>query len=138
MSGNKIDETKYYVLYDGDCGFCNHWVQWILKNDKKNQFMFAALQSKFGQQFLWQRGLDRNQFNTLYLWKPKSFYLIKSEAVSRIAKIIGGKYGVMASLNVFPRFLSDKIYDKIAENRLKLSAQNCFLPSEEEKKKFIE
>ncbi len=133
-----LDESKYYVFYDGDCGFCNHWVQWILKNDKRNQFLFSALQSNFGQQFLWQRGLDRKQFNTLYLWKPNSFYLVKSEAVSEIAKILGGKFGLMANLNIFPRFFSDKIYDQIAKNRMKLTSQKCFLPSEEEKKKFLE
>lgn len=133
-----IDESKYYVFYDGDCGFCNHWVQWILKNDKKDQFLFAPLQGNFGQNFLWQRGLSRNQFNTLYLWKPNSFYLIKSKAVTEIAKILGGKYALMAHLNIFPRFLSDKIYDKIAENRLKLASQKCFLPTEQERRKFID
>lgn len=125
------------MFYDGDCGFCNHWVQWILKNDKKDQFLFAALQSNFGQQFLSQRGLEQKQFNTLYLWKPNSYYYTKSEAVAKIAKILGGKFLLMSYLNIFPRFLSDKIYDKIAENRLKLSSQKCFLPNDEEKKKFI-
>lgn len=132
-----IQESKYYVFYDGDCGFCNHWAQWILKNDKKDQFLFAALQSNFGQQFLSQRGLEQKQFNTLYLWKPNSYYYTKSEAVAKIAKILGGKFLLMSYLNIFPRFLSDKIYDKIAENRLKLSSQKCFLPNDEEKKKFI-
>lgn len=132
------DETKYYVFYDGDCGFCNHWVKWIIKNDKKDQFRFSALQSNFGQQFLWQRNLDRNQFNTLYLWKPNSFYLVKSEAVSKIAKILGGKHALLANLNFLPRFLSDSIYDKIAKNRDKLSSQKCFVPTEEERKKFVD
>lgn len=132
-----IQESKYYVFYDGDCGFCNHWVQWILKNDKKDQFLFAALQSNFGQQFLSQRGLEQKQFNTLYLWKPNSYYYTKSEAVAKIAKILGGKFLLISYLNIFPRFLSNKIYDKIAENRLKLSSQKCFLPNDEEKKKFI-
>lgn len=132
------DETKYYVFYDGDCGFCNYWVKWIIKNDKKDQFRFSALQSNFGQQFLWQRNLDRNQFNTLYLWKPNSFYLVKSEAVSKIAKILGGKHALLANLNILPRFLSDSIYDKIAKNRDKLSSQKCFVPTEEERKKFVD
>ncbi len=132
------DESKYYVFYDGDCGFCNYWLQWILKNDVNDRFLFAPLQGKFGQQFLWQRGLDRKQFNTIYLWKPTSYYLIKSKAIAEIAKILGGKYAVMASLNLLPTFFSDKIYDKVAENRLKLASQKCLLPTEEERKKFID
>ncbi len=47
-----IDQNKFYLFYDGDCGFCNFWVHWILKNDSKDQFLFASLQGKFGQEFL--------------------------------------------------------------------------------------
>ena len=50
-----LDTTKYFVLYDGECGFCNFWVHWILKKDTKNNFLFASLQSDFGQQFLNER-----------------------------------------------------------------------------------
>ena len=25
----------YILLYDGDCGFCNHWVRWVLDNNHK-------------------------------------------------------------------------------------------------------
>ena len=132
-----MDYSKYYVFYDGDCGFCNYWVQWILKNDKKDQFLFTALQSDFGQKFLKERGLENKNFNTLYLWKPQEFYLLKSQAVTKIAKILGGKYAFLSYLNIFPKMISDKVYDEIAKRRLKLAAQNCLLPTPEERKKFI-
>ena len=132
-----MDTSKYYVFYDGDCGFCNHWVQWILKNDRKDIFRFAALQSDFGQNFLNERGLENVDFNTIYLWKPESFYLIKSQAILKIAKLLGGKYLILAKLNILPKSVSDKIYDFIAARRLKLAAQNCLLPTAEERKKFI-
>lgn len=138
MSKKEINPSKYYIFYDGDCGFCNHWVQWILKNDTKDQFLYSALQSDFGQNFLKERGLDRKQFNTLYLWKPNEFYLIKSQAVSQIAKILGGKYALLSYFNILPRFFSDKIYDKIAEKRTKLAGEKCPLPNKEERAKFIE
>ena len=83
-----MDTTKYYVFYDGDCGFCNYWVQWILKNDRKDHFRFAALQSDFGQKFLKERRLESNEFNTIYLWKPNEFYLLKSQAIVKIARIL--------------------------------------------------
>ena len=31
-----VDSNKYYVFYDGECGFCNFWVHWILKKDVKD------------------------------------------------------------------------------------------------------
>lgn len=132
-----IDSTKYYVFYDGDCGFCNFWIQWILKNDHKDQFLFSSLQSDFGQDFLKERGLENKELSTIYLWKPKSFYLTKSQAALAIARILGGKYAIVGNLNFFPNFISDFVYDQIAKNRLKLASQKCFLPNKKERAKFI-
>ena len=137
MITKEIDTSKYYVFYDGDCGFCNFWVQWILKNDLKDQFMFAALQSDFGQEFLKERGLETKQLSTLYLWKPQSFYLKKSEAALKIASILGGKYSFIGYLSFVPKFISDFVYDKISENRKKLATNTCFLPNEKERAKFV-
>lgn len=137
MIKKEMDTSKYYVFYDGDCGFCNFWVQWILKNDLKDQFMFAALQSDFGQEFLKERGLETKQLSTLYLWKPQSFYLKKSEAALKIASILGGKYSFIGYLSFVPKFISDFLYDKVAENRKKLATNTCFLPNEKERAKFV-
>ncbi|OBW41770.1 hypothetical protein AB670_01856 [Chryseobacterium sp. MOF25P] len=134
----EIWEQKHIVFFDGECGVCNFWVQWILERDKKDQFMFASLQSDFGQKFLSERGLETKQFNTLYLWKPRQYYLIKSKAVLKIANLLGGIYNLSVIGKLMPTFISDKIYNKISENRMKLSAQKCFLPDQHQKKKFIE
>lgn len=132
-----IDTSKFHILYDGECGFCNFWVEWILKNDQKNQFVFASLQSDFGQKFLIDRDLDTTIYNTLYLWKPESFYLTKSDAVFKIAKIIGGKYKLLSYLTFLPNFLRDPFYDLISKNRQKLASQKCYMPTPEERKKFL-
>ncbi|MGO4710920.1 thiol-disulfide oxidoreductase DCC family protein [Chryseobacterium sp. 2TAF14] len=134
----EIWEQKHIVFFDGECGVCNFWVQWILERDKNDQFMFASLQSDFGQKFLSERGLETKQFNTLYLWKPYQYYLIKSKAVLKIANLLGGIYNLSVIGRLIPTFISDKIYNKISENRMKLSAQKCFLPDQHQKKKFIE
>ena len=136
MEGNWQD--KHVVFFDGDCGVCNFWVQWILERDKNNRFMFASLQSDFGQQFLSERGLNTKVFNTMYLWKPNQYYLEKSRAVLKIADLLGGIYKLSVIGKLIPKFLSDKVYDKVSENRLKLANQKCYLPTPEERKKFIQ
>lgn len=136
MEGNWQD--KHIVFFDGDCGVCNFWVQWILERDKKDQFRFASLQSDFGQEFLSERGLDTKVFNTMYLWKPNQYYLEKSGAVLKIADLLGGIYKLSAIGKIVPKFLSDKVYDKVSENRMKLANQKCYLPTPEERKKFIQ
>jgi len=130
--------NKHIVFFDGECGVCNFWVQWILERDKNDQFMFASLQSEFGQKFLSERDLETKQFNTLYLWKSKSYYLTKSQAVLKIADLLGGVYKLAAIGKIFPSFFRDKIYDKISENRMKMANQKCYLPTPQQRKKFIE
>ncbi len=131
-------QDKHIVFFDGDCGVCNFWVQWILERDKKDRFMFASLQSDFGQQFLSERGLNTKVFNTMYLWKPQQYYLEKSRAVLKIADMLGGIYKLSAIGKIMPKFLSDKVYDKVSENRMKLANQKCYLPTPKERKKFIQ
>ncbi|MCE4065956.1 thiol-disulfide oxidoreductase DCC family protein [Chryseobacterium gleum] len=131
-------ENKHIVFFDGDCGVCNFWVQWILERDRKDQFMFASLQSEFGQQFLSERGLDTQIFNTMYLWKPGKYYLIKSRAILHIAKLLGGIYSLAFLGKIIPRFLSDKAYDLVSRNRMKLANQKCYLPDQHQRKKFIQ
>lgn len=131
-------QNKYIVFFDGDCGVCNFWVQWILERDKQDQFMFASLQSGFGQKFLSERSLDTKVFNTMYLWKPNQYYLEKSRAVLQIANLLGGIYKLSGIAKIIPKFLSDKVYDTVSKNRMKLANQKCYLPTPQERKKFIE
>ncbi len=132
-----VNTNKYYVFYDGECGFCNFWVHWILKKDVKNQFLFASLQSEFGQQFLSERNLELKNLDTLYLWKPEKYYLQKSQAVFKISEVIGGLYTLLSYFRYIPTSLTDFFYDRVAANRKKLSAGACEIPTAEERKKFV-
>ncbi len=131
-------KDKFIVFYDGECGFCNHWVQWILEKDKDNKFLFSSLQSEFGQKFLNERNLPNQVFDTLYLWKPDSFYLTRYKAVLKIATEIGGIYSLAAAGKILPEAIGNQLYNLVSRNRKKLAANQCFLPSVEQRKKFIE
>lgn len=135
---HQINPEKYYLFYDGDCGFCNTWVHWVLKKDKDDRFLFASLQSRLGQKFLRERNLSTRDFNTLYIWKPGSYYQVKSKAIGTIAEVLGGKYAILAKLNIFPKFFSDLIYDQVAKRRRKLASGFCELPTKEERRKFVD
>lgn len=132
-----VNINKYYVFYDGECGFCNFWVHWILKKDVKDQFLFASLQSEFGQQFLSERNLELKNLDTLYLWKPEKYYLQKSQAVFKISEVIGGLYTLLSYFRYLPTSLTDFFYDRVAANRKKLAAGACEIPTAEERKKFV-
>ena len=100
--------------------------------------MFASLQSDFGQKFLVERGLNTKVFNTLYLWKPGQYYLEKSKAVLKIANLIGGIYRFSVLGKIIPFYLSDKLYDIVSKNRMKIANQKCYLPTPHQRAKFID
>ncbi len=131
-------KDKFIVFYDGECGFCNHWVQWILERDKNDKFLFSSLQSGFGQKFLNERNLPNQIFDTLYLWKPQHFYLTKYQAILKIASELGGFYALASVGKIIPDFLGNQFYNFISRNRKKLAANQCFLPDAEQRKKFLE
>ena len=131
-------KDKFIVFYDGECGFCNHWVQWILEKDTKDKFLFSSLQSEFGQKFLNDRNLPNEFFDTLYLWKPQHFYLTKYQAILKIATELGGIYAIASVGKIIPDFLGNQFYNLVSQNRKKLAKNQCFLPNLEQRKKFID
>ena len=72
------------ILFDGVCNLCNGAVQFVLRNDTKNIFKFASLQSKFAQDFLKKHQLPTENFGTLILIENEQIF-VKSEAVFKIA-----------------------------------------------------
>jgi predicted DCC family thiol-disulfide oxidoreductase YuxK len=129
--------SKYTVLYDGTCGFCNFWVKWILHRDRNGVFYFASLQGEYGQKFLRERGLDPEEWDTIFLVDDGGKFWQKSDAILTILSILGGVYRIAEIGKVVPRFFRDRVYDRVAANRKKLMGTNCYLPTPEERKRFI-
>ena len=47
-----MSSQKHIILFDGECSFCNFWVKFVVKRDKKDLFRFASLQSDVGKKLL--------------------------------------------------------------------------------------
>ena len=57
----------HLVFYDGQCGLCDHAVQFLLKADKKNKFLFAPLQGTTALQELKDMAEKDKREDTLIL-----------------------------------------------------------------------
>src|SRR6476469_9004981 len=58
------------ILFDGLCNLCEGSVQFVLRHDKKKQFVFASLQSRVAEKLLLPF--------TENLAKPDSFLLLEN------------------------------------------------------------
>lgn len=136
----EFPEGKKIILFDGVCNLCNNFVQTIIKHDKSDEYRFASLQSDYGQKLQNYLGIDPTQTKSVILYEPGVAYFLKSEAALEIVNSFGGAYVLLRIFNVFPKFLSNAVYDFVAINRYKWfgKQESCMLPRVELKAKFID
>lgn len=129
---------KQIILFDGVCNFCNFWVNFIIKRDKKDLFRFAALQSDKAREFSAKFNFDTSSMNTFVLIEGEKFFT-KSTAALMICKQLNGPIKILSLFIFFPKFFRDFIYDLVAKNRYKFFGKrdSCRVPTEKEKEKFL-
>ncbi len=135
-----LPQDKKIILFDGVCNLCDASVQYVIKHDKRDVFRFVALQSALGGKIVAYLGIDRSQTDSIILYEPGIAYYIKAQAISRIAKILGGLPSLLAVFNILPKSILNWGYDFVARNRYKWygKKENCMLPTVEIKAKFLE
>ncbi|HMG89581.1 MAG TPA: DCC1-like thiol-disulfide oxidoreductase family protein, partial [Chryseolinea sp.] len=83
--GSPIDTSgKTIVLFDGVCNLCNGSVRFIIKRDALSKFLFASLQSDFGQSQLLKFGLDPTKLHSIIAIENGKFFE-RSDAALMIA-----------------------------------------------------
>jgi predicted DCC family thiol-disulfide oxidoreductase YuxK len=128
-------EIRKIVFYDGDCGFCNRTVQFILNNEKSSVLYFCALQSDKALMLFEQHGQPAPDMSTFYFFDNR-FYS-KSTAAIRLSTHLKFPYFLFHLAWIFPRFVRDAVYDFVAKRRQRFSAGFCAIPTPEQGKRFI-
>jgi len=136
-----IPENKSIVLFDGDCLLCHSCIQKIIQNDISKKFYFAALNSDFGDQVRSQLGLYDQDTNSIILYLPNnSTHFLKAKAVAEIAKHLKAPYSWLRFTRLLPNSIANWIYDYVARNRYQWfgKSNSCYLPKEDERKRFLD
>lgn len=135
-----IPKTKKLILFDGVCNLCNNAVLEVIKYDKKNVFLFAAIQSKTGETITKELGIDVSKLDSILLYVPDESYYSKSTAALKIAKEFSGYWKILQIGTLLPDFFNDFFYDYIARNRYKWFGrkEKCMIPTPSIKAKFFE
>lgn len=130
-------ENNPIVLFDGICNYCNKWVNFIIRHDKKKKFRFAALQSDIGKKLLKQYNISDKEETVVLIYNEKAH--IKSTAGLHIMYHLGGIYALAFIFIIFPAFVLDFYYDIIARNRYKWwgKRDQCMIPTQEIKDRFL-
>ncbi|OOE14645.1 thiol-disulfide oxidoreductase DCC family protein [Fictibacillus arsenicus] len=127
------------LLFDGVCNLCNSSVKFILKNEKKHDLKFAAIQSEAGEKLLTHYRIDPNETNSVILISGDHVYTA-SDAVLKVTHLLKFPYSIGKILVVVPKTIRDFFYKRVAQNRYNWfgKRESCMIPTPQLRKRFLE
>ena len=134
---------RHLVFYDGNCGFCQWSVRWLLNRDKEKQFLFAPLQGETAKEKLVELLREEPNLDSMVLiedFRENSQPLVRAKAVLRSCWLLGGAWRLLGWMYIFPAWLMDWVYNLVARHRHKLGIQldsSCPLPPPDERDRFL-
>ena len=106
------------IVYDGNCRLCSGFVRFVLRHDRRDCFRFIAAQSPIGTALYRHYDLSSDNYETNILL-DKGYPWFKSESSIRIVERMGFPWSLIAASRVLPIWLRDRMYDTIANIRLR-------------------
>lgn len=147
----QISNACPLILYDGVCGMCNRFVQFVLRHDRRGTFRFASLQSPCAARILAACGANPGALDTVYVipnFDPEGSagpsqtdFLSRSDAVLFVLHELGGLWRAVAiALRWMPRFIRDWGYRVIAGNRYRIFGRHptCPVPDPSVRSRFLD
>src|SRR5439155_5932027 len=104
------------LFYDGECGLCDRFVQFVLRHDRREYFQFATLQSEAGREQLSRLGLPESNLRTVVLVEDGKPY-VRSTATLRVCRRLAGPWPLLYALILIPKQWRDAAYALFARNR---------------------
>lgn len=139
---SESEHRQPILFFDGVCGLCNRFVDFMLRADSQHRFRYAPLQGETARRLL---GMD-DEAEGRQAVDPRSFIFLdtdrrfeQSHAVLHAMIRLGGAWRLIAVLYVFPRPLRDFVYRIVARNRYRWFGrrEECRLPTPEERDRFL-
>ena len=126
---------KNIIFYDDNCVLCNHSIQFLIKKDLQNQFVFAPLQGK----------LAKKSIDLIYIKKLDSFVVLSNGNSYVKGKAIKFIIQNLKTLSFYkwvlfiPNPIIDLAYSFIGKIRYKVfgKSKNCLYLNKKIKNRFI-
>ncbi|CCQ91239.1 conserved hypothetical protein [Nitrospina gracilis 3/211] len=133
----KADEQPPIIFFDGMCGLCNGFVDFLIRADKAKVFRFSPLQGETARRVLGTAG--EHPMDSVVLVEGDRVF-VKSTAALRIFRRLGGVWSLLWIFRWVPVPIRDGMYGWIAKNRYRLfgKKETCRIPSPEEHERFLD
>ena len=124
------------IFFDGHCGLCDGFVNFVMSEDHEHIMRFSPLQGQSAKSFINTGEIEKLQ--SIVLFDNNKLYR-QSDAVLRTLSYLGGLWKLLAWAAVIPRPIRDGVYKFIAQYRYKWFGhhESCRIPTPEEKRYFL-
>jgi len=139
-------EAGPLVLYDGVCGLCHRFVQFVLPRDPRGRVRFAPLQGPTAADILRRHGVSVPEGD------PESIVLVehlgtsaerlsfRSDGALGVARWLRAPWSWFVVFRLVPRPVRDWLYDRVARARYRIFGKldACPVPSPEHRGRFLD
>lgn len=141
---SEADRPTNVVFFDGVCGLCNRFVDFVLSRDRQGAIRFAPLQGETARRGVRGEGRgassETRSLDTIVWLDSSSREFVRSAAAVRVLWRLGGVWSLIGWLLwLIPRPLRDVGYRLVAANRYRWfgKKETCRLPSPAERERFL-
>lgn len=131
-------DSQHIVIFDGVCNLCNGAVNFIIKRDAAEVFVFTPMQTDFAQSLLREHGVAYDGVDTFALIKNGQCLTFSSAALE-ITKDLSGFWYLFNVFRLLPKTVRDFFYKLFARSRYAFfgRSETCIVPDDEIKSRFI-
>lgn len=118
---------------------CHGFVRFVARYDTQDRFRFTTADGLLGQALFRHYGLRTSTYETNLLIQDGVAHQ-KIMAFANTMRRLGGGRSLLGGLRFLPLWLSNPLYDVIAQNRYAIFGryETCPLPSEDVKRRLID
>ena len=123
------------IFYDGTCGLCHGFVQFILKHDTEKVYHLSPLEGTTAKAHLPTSKIDSIALIDTTINESALF---RSDAILAIFQELPLPWKLLCICKWLPKILRDYLYQLVARNRLFIAGKKeCQIPSTSDKKRFL-
>lgn len=134
MSTGHTSEPPTIVFFDGVCGLCNGFVDFLVQHDHDRRLRYAPLQGTTAAAL---PTLPRHLDSVIVMAGDR--VLTKSDAALTVLAQLGWPWRAATIARMVPRTIRDVVYDLIARNRYRWFGKrlSCRVPAPDEATWFL-
>jgi predicted DCC family thiol-disulfide oxidoreductase YuxK len=131
-------DDRPIIVFDGYCALCSGWARFVLEHDQHGTYRLLPAQSPLGRALYVHYGLDPEDYETNILIADGAAWF-KSEGSIRMAEGLGLPWSLAAAFRIVPRPIRDRLYQFIANNRLRFFGKRatCYAPERRYEDRFL-